>query len=143
MPTTPWCPPPSGVSPFMPSLGYQPPLFPHQEEQVKVPSIRANLRGGVWLSSWDLPLQVESRKLSPRFIGPFEVDRMVNSVAACLRLPASLRVHPTFHVSQVKPNRESILSSAAEEPPRVRFINGQPAYTVQRILDVHCRGRDW
>ena len=31
----------SGVSPFMATLGYQPPLFDHQEREVAVPSVQA------------------------------------------------------------------------------------------------------
>lgn len=31
------------MSPFMASTGYQPPLFPPQEEVVSVPSVQANL----------------------------------------------------------------------------------------------------
>ncbi|XP_034413688.1 trace amine-associated receptor 1-like [Cyclopterus lumpus] len=33
----------TGMSPFMASLGYQPPLFPDQEEEVAVPSVQAGL----------------------------------------------------------------------------------------------------
>lgn len=65
----------------------------------------------------DLPLRVESRKLAHWFVGPFEVDQMVNIAAVHLRLPTSLRVQPTFHVSQVKPVGELELLPAAEEPP--------------------------
>lgn len=33
----------SGISPFMASLGYRPPLSEYQEEKAAVPSVRANL----------------------------------------------------------------------------------------------------
>ena len=42
-------------------------------------------------------------KLSPRFIGPFEVLRRIGEVAYELALPPSLSsVHPVFHVSMLR-----------------------------------------
>ena len=47
-------------------------------------------------------------KLSPRYIGPFEVVEKVNDVAFRLRLPEDLsKIHDVFHVSQLKPWIES------------------------------------
>ncbi|XP_070054524.1 uncharacterized protein [Nicotiana tomentosiformis] len=46
---------------------------------------------------------VKKSKLSPRFIGPFEVLRRVRKVAYELALPPSLSgVHPIFHVSMLR-----------------------------------------
>ena len=56
----------------------------------------------VWLPTKDLPLQVLSRKPAPRFVGPFPVAMVINAVSVRLRLPRSLQVNPTFHVSKVK-----------------------------------------
>ena len=97
----------------------------------------------VWLSSRDLPLQTESRKLTPRYIGPFEVDRIINPCAVRLKLPLSLKIHPTFHVSLLKPVSTSPLSPPAEPPPPTLIIDDHPAYTVNRVLDVRQRGRGY
>ena len=42
-------------------------------------------------------------KLSPRYVGPYEVLQRVGKVAYELRLPSELAsVHPVFHVSMLK-----------------------------------------
>uniref|UniRef100_A0A8C8DF20 Integrase catalytic domain-containing protein n=1 Tax=Oryzias sinensis TaxID=183150 RepID=A0A8C8DF20_9TELE len=78
----------------------------------------------VWLSTRDLNLHVPSRKLAPRFVGPFPVSKVINSAAVGLRLPRSLRVHPTFHVSKVKPVVDSPLMPPSEPPPPPRMVGG-------------------
>lgn len=162
----------TGMSPFQCQLGYQPPLFPDQEEEVRVPSIlhfvrrckrtwrqaRQNLqraskrvqrhanrhrrpvqlfRAGqkVWLSAKDIPLRVESRKLAPRFIGPFKVTHRINPVTYRLQLPHSLKINPTFHVSHLRPVLSSPLAPAPKAPPPPRVIDGLPTFTVRRLLD--------
>ncbi|XP_073669508.1 GTPase IMAP family member 8-like [Paramisgurnus dabryanus] len=67
----------------------------------------------VWLSTKDLP----SRKLAPRFIGPYRITKVVNPVAVRLKLPPTLsRVHPVFHISRVKPFFSSKLNPATNRP---------------------------
>ncbi|KAM9416246.1 protein 4.1-like isoform 1-T1 [Salvelinus alpinus] len=97
----------------------------------------------VWLSTKNLPLRVESRKLSQRFIGPFKIARRVNPVTFRLHLPRSLKINPTFHISLLKPVVFSPLIPAGRPPPPPRVIGGQSAYTVHRILDFRRVQRSW
>lgn len=66
----------------------------------------------VWLSTRDLPLRGDSRKLAPKFVGPFPIITVISPSAVKLRLPCSLRVHPTFNVSRTKPMHDSPVSPA-------------------------------
>ena len=98
----------------------------------------------VWLSTRDLPLHVISRKLAPRFVGPFPVSKwfqVVNPVSVRLCLPRSLRVHPTFYVGKLKPVKESLMVPAAAPPPPPRMVDGGPVFSVKRLLAVCSRGR--
>ncbi|KAI3366835.1 hypothetical protein L3Q82_009486, partial [Scortum barcoo] len=127
-------PPSQGMSPFMAANGFQPPLFPSQEEDTAVPSVQAHLHAdAAWSLAplpleqlWskgvallhDLPLQVPSRKLAPlRYIGPYVVEKIINPSSVRLKLPPSLRIHPTFHVSLLKPFTPSELCPPSDSPP--------------------------
>ncbi len=109
--------------------------YQHQanRHRQRAPSFRAGQQ--VWLATKNLPLRVESKKLAQRFIGPFRIARKVNPVSYRLYLPRSLRINPTFHVSLLKPVLSFTFAPPRRPPPPPRIIDGQPAFTVRRILD--------
>ncbi len=72
----------------------------------------------VWLSTKNIPLRSVSNKLAPKFIGPFAVTEIISPVAVRLNLPpAYRRIHPTFHVSKIKPVFRSRINPPAPVPP--------------------------
>uniref|UniRef100_A0AAQ4R240 Chromo domain-containing protein n=1 Tax=Gasterosteus aculeatus aculeatus TaxID=481459 RepID=A0AAQ4R240_GASAC len=95
----------------------------------------------VLLSTQYLPLRDDSKKLAQKFTGPFEILKIVNPAAVRLKLPRTMRVHPTFHVSKIKPVVESPLVPATPAPPPPRIVDGGPVYSVRRLIRSRRRGR--
>ena len=92
----------------------------------------------VWLSPRNIRTRRPCRKLDDKWIGPFEVKRVVGSTACELTLPTSLRIHPVFHVSLLR-------LCYADTPPRPVVGNDtgdDTEWEVEKILNARrARGR--
>jgi hypothetical protein len=78
-----------------------------------------------------------SRKLLPKWIGPFEVVHVVGPVAYKLKMNPGWRVHPVFHVSFLEPYREDV---RVQPPPPPIEMEGALEYEVESILEHRFRG---
>ncbi|KAL0177702.1 hypothetical protein M9458_026596, partial [Cirrhinus mrigala] len=98
----------------------------------------------VWLSTRDIRLRLPSKKLSPRFFGPFTILEQVNPVTFKLQLPPHYKIHPTFHVSPLKPCYDPLLPSTEpgheEELPPPMVLEEGSIYSVKEILRSRRRG---
>lgn len=54
-----------------------------------------------------------THKLSKRYYGPFKLIKQIGDVAFELELPPTSKIHPVFHVSQLKPCCDNIVSPIA------------------------------
>ncbi len=73
-----------------------------------------------------------TRKLLPRFIGPFKVLKRVGNQAYELELPPTMKMHDVFHVSLLKPyNQEGTYLP----PPVTILLEGEEEFEVATILN--------
>lgn len=87
----------------------------------------------VLLSTRNLQLKNKgTKKLLPKWVGPFVITQCVGSVAYKLQLPQNLKVHPVFHVSLLREYR----SDGRRQPPPVAIeTEDGPYFEVESVLD--------
>ena len=73
-------------------------------------------------------------KLQRRYVGPFKILQKISAVAYRLQLPEDWTMHPVFHISLLKPWRESVWSCPVEETELDVNLEPQPRYEIDRIL---------
>src|SRR5215204_4331798 len=83
-----------------------------------------------------------SKKLQHQFIGPYRVIQKVSPVAYKLDLPDTLKIHPVFHVSVLRPYQspDSVNHRPIPSPPPDPItINDADEFEVDKILDHRTR----
>ena len=88
------------------------------------------------LSTANLRLQ-GSRKLLPRFVGPFSITKVVGKHAYQLELPTHMRIHSVMHVSLLKPYK----AGQSQPPPKAMMVDGDEEFEVDSILLHRNAGR--
>ena len=87
-----------------------------------------NLKSGDMV--WFLPRNVKttrpSKKLDYKKIGPFEIIKKVGTSSYKLDLPASMKIHNTFHISLLEPYEDNKFPSQIQTPPPPIEIDGEP-----------------
>jgi hypothetical protein len=91
--------------------------------------------GKVWLNARNLHTNRPSRKLNNRHHEPFTVIKEVGKYAYQLDLPATMDVHPVFHVSLLEPTRWDPLSGQYLPPPEPVIVDGESQYEVEEVVD--------
>jgi hypothetical protein len=104
-------------------------------DQHRLPAPAYRLGDSVWLNGWNLRTNHPSRKLDDKYYGPFPVIKEVGKYAYELNLPATMDVHPVFHVSLLEPVRDDPFPSQVTAPPGPIIIEGEPEYEVEEVLD--------
>ncbi|KAL5590159.1 uncharacterized protein BROUX77_007036 [Berkeleyomyces rouxiae] len=94
----------------------------------------------VWLLSRNIRTTRPSKKLDFKKLGPFKILRKVSSHAYELALPATMKVHPVFHVCLLEPCASDPLPGQKNPPPPPVIVDGEEEFVVKEIIGVSSRG---
>jgi len=86
----------------------------------------------VLLSSKNLHFKVGTPKLLPRWLGPFQIAKLVGDVAYELILPRRWKVHDVFHMSCLEAYRRD---GSVQPPPPAELLDTEDEYEVEDVLD--------
>jgi len=77
-----------------------------------------------------------TKKLSEKYLGPYEVVGKPGTQSYLIKLPNHLRaIHPVFHVSQIEPAPLSNIPNRVNPPPPPLEIDSNLEFEVAQILD--------
>jgi transposase InsO family protein len=107
-----------------------------QANKMRHPDPVLNPGDTVWLKRKNIRTIRPSGKLDHKQIGPYAIFERVGSRAYKLDLPATVKLHPAFHLSLLEPttNTEPIPRHQQPPPPPV-IVNEQQEWEVEEILD--------
>ena len=76
-----------------------------------------------------------SKKLSEKYLGPYEVIGKPGSHSYLISLPQHMRaIHPVFHISILEPSTPNTIPNRVLPPPPPVEIDGDIEYEVKRFL---------
>jgi hypothetical protein len=109
-----------------------------QQNKDRRPARTYRVGDQVWLSAKNLRRNRPAGKLDHVAEGPFTVLRVSenNPLVVTLDLPSSMRIHPTFHASLLRPTATDPLPGQVTPPPNPVVIDEEPEYLIEQILDV-------
>jgi len=77
-----------------------------------------------------------SKKLSEKYLGPYEIIAQPGTLSFTLHLPESMySVHPVFHVLMLEPTTFNTFSERIQSAPAPVIIDGESEYEISRIVD--------
>jgi len=89
----------------------------------------------VWLLPRNIRTTRPCKKLDYKKIGQFKILARIGTSAYKLDLPASMRIHNTFHISLLELYNDNMLPSQLSEPPPPIIIDGEPEYELEEIMN--------
>ena len=92
----------------------------------------------VWLDTRNLNTKRPAKKLDWKNASPYKVEKVVSSYAYRLKLPDTVKIHPVFHTSVLRPAAplSDALPEQIQNPPPPVKVDGEDEYFIKKIDDI-------
>ena len=80
-----------------------------------------------------------ARKLAEKKVGFAPIISQPSAMSFTIRLPSTIRIHPVFYMSELKPDDPITFEDRNQQPPPPLTVDGQPEYLIERIIDSKCK----
>jgi len=108
-----------------------------QANQSRSPAPAFRVGDKVWLDTRNIAMSRPSKKLSEKYIGPFEITEVIGPVTCRLDLPPSMKIHNVFHTSLLRAAaNDPIPGQQQRSPPRISLDYDNPMSREWMIEDV-------
>ena len=91
----------------------------------------------VWLEATNLHLNYPSRKLAPKWLGPFKISQVLSSLTYHLQLPPTWKIHNIFHTTLLSTYKETEAHGLNFSKPPPDLIGTKEKYEVKQTISHH------
>ena len=114
----------------------------HQADRHRSQAPDYEIGDKVWLSTENLKLTHTSKKLTERWLGPYDIIKRIGDNAIELRLLRSMKIHPVVNISRLKPYKEHLEGQPTFKSGPVQITEDREIeFEVESILDSRWKGR--
>ena len=93
----------------------------------------------VMLNAKNIRTKRPTKKLAPKFYGPFKILEKIGTRSYRLELDQRWRIHNVFHVSLLEPYKSSSDPQRTQLRPQPEEIEGEKEFEVERIIRSEVR----
>ena len=109
--------------------------YEEQANRRRTPARRFREGQLIWLDSRNIRTLRPQKKLDWKNLGPFPIKKIISSHAYELDLPASMRIHPVFNVSLLRPAANDPVPGQYQPAPPPIEVEGLEEWEVEDIVD--------
>jgi hypothetical protein len=110
--------------------------YQRSTDSCRLPALEFTVGNKVFIKAQFFQMTRPSKKLSKKYLGPYDIIACPGMHSFMLCLPNSMRsVHPVFHVSMLEPTTPNSFPDHSDPLPAPVVVDGELEYEISHIVD--------